>query len=143
MAMLNYTIHAPARVASGPPETAEERADALVFVKDGFSWPAFLLGPFWLAYHRMWRELIGYVVVFLLVDAILWLVPGGMAAAGPVLLLAALAFGFEADALRQRALERKGFEMIGTAAGRSFEECEQRFLTSWLGTGQTAAPRTA
>lgn len=142
--MLVYTVHAPQRAPSGPPETAEERADALVFVKEGFCWPAFLLGPFWLAYHRMWRALAGYVAVAILIALLLRLLPGGTAAIVPVLQLASLAFGFEADDLRRRALERRGYEMIGTTAGRSFDECEHRFLTGWIGTaGGASAARAA
>ena len=138
--MLITTVHAPPRPTSGPPETLDERADALVFVKEGFSWPAFLFGPFWLAAHRLWLALLGYIAVFTAIQAVLCLLPGGASAAGPVLLLASLAFGLEANTIRRWALERRGYQMIGTAAGRTFEECEHRFLTGWLG---TAAARTA
>ncbi len=34
-----------------------------MFVRDGFSWWAFLFAPLWMLRHRMWLVLIGYVVV--------------------------------------------------------------------------------
>ena len=123
-----YTVHEPQR----PAETIEERADALVFIKEGFSLPAFLFGPFWLVAHRLWLALSGYIAAFLAIRLLMWLLPGGQGALGSVLLLASLGFGLEANTLRRWALERRGYRLIGTAAGRTFEECEHRFLTGWL-----------
>ena len=41
-----------------------ERADRLVFVKEGFSWPAFFVPLLWLIYHRMWLELVLLLLVY-------------------------------------------------------------------------------
>ena len=41
-----YTVHLLPN-AKAPLETAQ-------FIKDGFSWPAFIFGPFWALYHRLW-----------------------------------------------------------------------------------------
>ena len=41
MAMLTFTVHEP----PNPPADRIERADKLVFVKDGFSWMAALFAP--------------------------------------------------------------------------------------------------
>src|SRR3954471_16043306 len=55
-----YTVHAP--VADGTdPRSATDR---FVFVRDGFHFWAFLFGPLWLAWHRLWLALIGYVAVW-------------------------------------------------------------------------------
>jgi Protein of unknown function (DUF2628) len=135
--MLIYTVHEP----HSPPTALDDRADALVFVKEGFSMPAFLLGPFWLAAQRLWLGLLLYVVGLLLLLGIFQILPGGKGAIGSVLVLASLAFGLEANAIRRWGLERRGYQMIGTAAGKSFEECEHRFLTGWI--AGTSAASTA
>src|ERR1700692_598911 len=57
-AMPVYTVHAPATGNAGIAAT-----DKFVFVRDGFYVWAMLLGVVWLAWHRLWLALIGWVVV--------------------------------------------------------------------------------
>ncbi len=109
-----------------------ERAERLVFVKDGFSWVAALFTPFWLLANRMWVVFAGYMVLLTLVSVVLdqyglrqeWL--------GLVNLAVGVIFGFEADSLKRWTLERYGAEAVGTVAGRSMAECERRFFDDWL-----------
>ena len=44
------------------------RADRLAFVKEGFSWIAFLVPVLWLFFYRMWLELIVFLVGFAALD---------------------------------------------------------------------------
>ena len=57
--MAVYTVHEP------PPKRfqSEPDPDRFVFVRDGFSFWAFLLGPLWMLRHRMWLVLIAYMVL--------------------------------------------------------------------------------
>ena len=135
-----FTVHEPREAANGPPATLDERADGLVFVKDGFSLRAFVLGPLWLVMNRLWLPLAAWIAAFLAIQVVFWLLPASSAALGPVLLIAALGFALEASSIRRWGLERRGYRTIGTVAGQSHEDCEHRFLTSWLGSG--AASRT-
>ena len=54
-----YTVHEPPTRAGAAASDVERFA----FVRDGFSWWAFLFAPLWMLRHRMWLVLIGYVVV--------------------------------------------------------------------------------
>ncbi len=57
--MPTYTVHEPPlkkRETSPNPER-------FAFVRDGFHFWAFLLGPLWMLTHRLWLVLIGYIVV--------------------------------------------------------------------------------
>jgi len=58
--MAVYTVHEPRSTAGigAPPEP-----ERFVFVRDGFSFWALLLGPLWMLRHRMWLVLLGYIVV--------------------------------------------------------------------------------
>src|SRR5262249_57475782 len=59
--MAVYTVHEP-------PLKRDELAvdpDRFVFVRDGFSFWAFLFGPLWMLRHRMWLVLLGYVIVLI------------------------------------------------------------------------------
>ena len=134
-----YTVHEPMRAAEG----LEERADGLVFVREGFSLAAFLFGPFWLAAHRLWLPLAAYAGAFLLLQGLFAILPGGAGAIGAVMALASLGFALEANTLWRWGLERRGYRLAGTAVGKNFEECEHRFLTGWLAELNTPARATA
>src|SRR5258708_19242624 len=55
-----YTVHAPTADTAGIAAT-----DRFAFVRDGFHFWAALLGPLWLAWHRLWLALFGGVVLFM------------------------------------------------------------------------------
>jgi hypothetical protein len=126
--MRTYTIHE----RPDPAADRVDRAEGLVFVKDGFSWAAALFAPIWLVVHRLWWPLLGYVVVggaFQLVQLTLafdkrWL--------GLAVLALHLLIGLEADTLRRWALERHGWRTVGTVSGKTAAECERRFFDAWL-----------
>ena len=128
--MRTYTIH------EQPEPVADriDRAERLVFVKDGFSWAAALFAPIWLIAHRLWWPLVGYVAIsaaFEIAENIgsfdqRWL--------GLIGLALHLLIGFEADTLRRWGLERRGWRMVGTVTGASAAECERRFFDTWLPT---------
>jgi hypothetical protein len=137
--MRTYTIH------EHPEPVADrlDRAEQLVFVKDGFSWAAALFAPLWLILHRLWWPLIGYLAI----SAALQIVQktASLEQAWPALAGFALSLliGFEADTLRRWGLARRGWRMVGTVTGGSAVECERRFFDSWLPTQpilQTGGP---
>lgn len=126
--MLVFTIFEPPNAA---PDRLE-RAERLAFIKDGFTFGAFLLGPLWLAANGLWQALIGYIVGV-----------GGLVAGldalgvsdtwiGLVLLAIQLGLGFEADALQRWSLMRRGWQLVGTVSGTSRLDCERRFFDAWL-----------
>lgn len=118
----------------GPPAASDAYgSDDVVFVKDGFSWPALFVPLLWLLYHRMWIE-------FLIVLALVLLIEAGLTALGigePGMAWAGLAFNvvfaFEANDVRRARLARKGWRDLGPVMGRSLPEAEHAFFTEWLG----------
>ena len=58
MSDLSFTIFEPLE----PQEDLVARADALVFVKDGFSFWAMVGSVFWMIYHHLWLPLIGFLL---------------------------------------------------------------------------------
>ena len=128
--MLTYTVHEP----PDPPADRIDRAEKLVFIKDGFSWAAAFFGPLWMIVHRLWWALLGFVVVV-----------GGLQLVGKLAAVdqrwvaltgfaVNLLVGFEADTLRRWALERRSWRMLGAVSGRTYAECERRFFEAWLPT---------
>ncbi len=111
-------------VVMAPRET--EAADRLVFVKDGFCWPAFFLPLVWLLYRRMWIVFLGFVLVTAGLEF-----AGrqfGEAISGLVAALLVLLFALEANTLRRWTLTRRGWRTLGVASGRSIDEAELRFF---------------
>ncbi|QLP97128.1 MAG: DUF2628 domain-containing protein [Rhodoblastus sp.] len=97
-----YAAHAP----KGPPSLAA--ADRVTLVRQGFSWRAFLFGPWWLAASSLWRALIVWAITVAVVifgAGALGAPDGAIFAA---LALIALYLGLEAAALRSAALDRAG-----------------------------------
>ena len=136
--MVIYTVHEPPNASANRLESAEE----LIFVKDGFSWLAAVLPAVWLLWRRMWVELVVFMAV---AGVITWaFTQAGAAELGNAILLAIqIVFGFEAGALYSAALERRGWQIVGTVSGRNEEDCERRFLEVWLPTHTEIPPASA
>lgn len=121
----------------GEPSSA---AAGATFVPDHFSFAAFFLGPLWLARHRVWRGLIGYATVLVLVIwARRWLQlpPETVALVIPLL---ALYLGFEGQALRRAALERRGYHLADVVAAHDRAHAEESFFGRGAGAGQALQP---
>jgi hypothetical protein len=123
-----YTVHEPPR----PPVNRIDRADALVFVKDGFSWGAAFLPPVWLAFRGEWLGLAAYMAAALCLGLGLAALGANDAWVGLAILLLNITVGFEADEFERWSLARKEWREIGTVSGRDRDECERRFFDEWL-----------
>lgn len=127
--MTLYTV-----LISGAPE-AEPDPMAVVFVKEGFCWPALFFAPLWLIFRRLWWVLAGYIVVVAAVAALGNAV--GEAFGGPALVLLHFLFALEANELRRWTLRRRGYRLTAVVEGRGLEEAEIRYFT---GLPSNAAP---
>ena len=137
-----YTVHAPVS------NNADIRAtDRFAFVRDGFHVWAALLGVVWLAWHRLWLALIGWIVLMAVIDfAMVRLgLSGAMVFAVDALL--ALLLGFEAASLRRWTLSRRNWRQLDIVVADDEEQAERRFFDRWtakqrnLNNDQTAVDR--
>lgn len=133
-----YTVHE----SKDPPSDRLDRAEALRFVRDGFSWGAAIFAPLWLLLRGFWLALLIYVAV----AAVLAFGANALGLSGQIQSLIMLALhillGFEADTIERWTLQRQGWEMIGTVSGRDVVECERRFFDSWLPDQPLLRPET-
>lgn len=139
MPVIVYSVLEPPGESPGAaPRDLNARTDRLVFVPDGFSFKAFLFGPFWLAAQRMWLPLLGYLALFAALQLLSWAIAGGQAATVLLALVMAAAVGWEAHSLRLWTLDRAGYRTLATVCGRTLDECEHRFFSAWLENGMQA-----
>lgn len=122
-----YTVHAPMTDAAD----VRRMADRMLFVRDGFHFWAFLLGPLWLAWHRLWLALLGYVAVMVGIAALLLQLNAGAGARFAVMLLIALLMGFEAASLRRWTVSRRKWRQLDVVVADDAETAERRFFDRW------------
>ena len=126
--MAVYTVHEPPRRT----QDALAHTERFAFVRDGFSFAAFLFGPFWMLRHRLWMALICYVVVAIGLGMALRAVEASGSVTFFVMLLMALLIGFEASSLRRFALHRRKWRSLGVVVGDDLESAERRFFDAWV-----------
>jgi hypothetical protein len=122
-----YTVHQPPlRAAEASPDP-----ERFVFVRDGFNFWAFLLGPLWMLWHRLWLVLLIYLVVIAGIQNAMHY--AGVGAAGSVFsgLVIALLVGAEASTLPRFTLGRRGYRQAGVVGGTNAEAAERRFFDTW------------
>lgn len=123
--MTIFTVHAP-KTADG----AAADPAALVFVKDGFSWPALLFPPVWLIWHRLWLTLLIWVAAVVVLSILSGL--AGSDASTAVTILFAFWFALEANGFRRWTLERRGYTLVSVVEGRTVVEAERRFFAETM-----------
>lgn len=118
-----------------PPLKAHESApdpERFVFVRDGFSFWAFLLAPWWMLRHRLWLALVCYVILAVALSVALRLIGASAAVTVVAGALFSLLVGFEAATLRRFGLARRGWRNVGIVVGDDVEAAEHRFFDAWV-----------
>jgi hypothetical protein len=121
-----YTVHVPTA------DNADIAAtDRFAFVRDGFRFWAALFGPLWLAWHRLWLALIGWIVVMIAIEVGLARLGAGGTAIFFTNVLIALLMGFEASSIRRWTLSRRNWRQLDTVVADNEESAERRFFDRW------------
>jgi hypothetical protein len=121
-----YTVHAPVVTNAGI-----AAADRFAFVRDGFHFWAALTGGLWLAWHRLWLALLGWILVLVAVDVGLSALGAGRSAIFWANVLVALLMGFEAASLRRWTLSRRNWRQLDIVVADDEEAAERRFFDRW------------
>lgn len=121
-----YTVHAPLSAGADLRST-----DRFVFVRDGFHLWAAVFGVFWLAWHRLWLALIGWIIAVTVVDVVLSTlgVGGGTMLFANVML--ELLLGFEAASLERWSYSRGKWRELDIVVGDDRDAVERRFFERW------------
>ena len=120
--MATFTVHVPPGIAD-----PVARAEKTAFVRDGFSFRAFLLGPVYLAYHRLWGATLVWLVAAALATGRARALARPAPAGGGLYLGGATLTGLEAGQARQAAYRRRGYVGAAVLAGVDRNGAERRF----------------
>jgi hypothetical protein len=134
----------PAYAVFEPPARANrplvDHAARFVFLRDRFSWGAFLLGPIWMIWRRLWLVLLIYIVIVATIEYALRRFAVPVTARTIVHLLIALLVGIEAPGLRRWTLLRRGWRERGVVVADDLEMAERRFFDAWSREGSLGPP---
>ena len=126
--MARYTVHIPANADATRPDGRAEALERAIFVRDGWSWTAFFLGPLWLLWNRHWiTGVLALIVTGVVFIGLVALPVSEAARAGAIILLMGL-WGLEGSSLRRFALARTGYTEEGLVVGGDLDALEQRFF---------------
>ena len=123
-------------------DDADRHAERITFVRDGFTWSAFIFGPLWMLRHRLWLAFVVYAVIFAAVGLAQYarvLPPGTETVVGVML---ALLIGLEAATLRRRKLLWWRWRDAGIVVANNLVSAEQRFFDRWTATTNAVRPGT-
>jgi hypothetical protein len=131
--MTMFTVLAPKAVAGKPADLS-----TMVFVKEGFCWPALFFPEIWMIFRKLWLVLVLDLVAVVAIAFLAANIDGPLPFL--VLLLYRLWFALEANNFRRWTLEWRGFRLVGVVEGRDRDEAELRFFANW--TPPLPAPET-
>jgi hypothetical protein len=121
----------PAFAILEPPgyqHTAIEHADRFIFLPERFSLGAFLFGPLWIIWRRLWVVLIVYLVGVVLIGYGLRLLGIGWSTIAIVFGLVHLLIGLEATSLVQWTRIRHGWRERGVVIADDLDMAQRRFF---------------
>lgn len=116
--MAIFSVHAK--------DTAPDPQGDPRFLREGFSWRAFLLGPAWLLGQRLFIALAVWTIAFALlcIAATLGLSVG---AAVAIFVLIQVLLGLEAETLLERKWARQGYRLVDIVVAGRQEAAEAKF----------------
>lgn len=121
-----FTILEPPAYQQAPIEDA----DRIIFLPERFSLGAFLFGPLWMIWRRLWVVLIVYLVAVELIVYGLRLLGVGWGAVAVVLALIHLLLGLDATSLVRWTRLRHGWRECGIVIADDLDMAERRFFNN-------------
>lgn len=122
-----YTVFTPSLF-----EGIEAAPDAQA-VKEGFSWPAFVLSVFWALWHRLWLAALLFFAANLALGGVLALVGADALSSSVASLGVAALIGWAANDLRRAKLTRLGYAMRAPVIAPTGETAIRRYFEAGAG----------
>ncbi|HEY7747732.1 MAG TPA: DUF2628 domain-containing protein [Aestuariivirgaceae bacterium] len=114
-----------------------------VFVKEGFSWPAFLVPVIWLIVKRLWLSLAVYILALVALYAAARAGELGASSLAMMTFALNLILGFEANLMYRRALMRRGFTEEVPVFAADIEEAALKYFHAHASTSSAPSASDA
>jgi hypothetical protein len=118
--MASFTVHLPPAGDIAP--------DKIRFLREGFSAPAFVFGPFWLLWKRAWLPALGWTLLLAAIGGAGALFKMPKDAMSLVGLAAAAILGFEGDRLLAWSWRRRGYVEKDVVIADNEDEAEEVYF---------------
>ena len=128
--MPTFTVHVPSGI-----EDHVERAERTLFVREGFSLPAFVFGPLFLVYRRLWRAALAWLVAVIVVSVLTHVFALPIPVTLLLYLVLAVLVGLEANEARRQALGRRGYIGSALVTGSTRTMAERTFFSGSSASG--------
>lgn len=115
--------------------------EEVLFIKEGFAWPAFFFPFIWLPARQLWFSFLMYVLALIALALLEWAFALDGSSVFGLFALLGLWLGLEGNNLRRRAAARRGYVEEGTSIGRSLEEAELRYFARGQSLPAAAGPQ--
>jgi len=102
----------------------------IVLVKEGFSWPAFLLTGFWALWNGLWVAAAVMIAASVVLGGAASALGAGDVTAGLLGIGLSAIIGFVANDLRRDRLQRDGFADAGVVCGPDSDAALLRYLSN-------------
>ena len=112
-------------------------------IKEGFCWPAFLFGPFWALWHRMWFSAAAIATAYVLIMVAVSVAGANGSMGNTVIIGAASLIGYAANDWRQNGMIEKGWRLAGLSAAADADAALRRFIDLHPEKFTPQAPRPA
>lgn len=116
-------------------------AGGVVFVREGFSWPALFFSWIWALSHRLWLVTIGFLAVSLALAALLEALHIDPATGLLISLAVQIFFALQANDFWRWTLERQGYQLVAILSARHMQDAELSFFQSPAGRALLATGR--
>ncbi len=121
----------PAFAVLEPPghaDTAIGEVDRFIFLQEKFGFSAFLFGPLWMIWQRLWLELLVYLLSLVAIGSGLYVLGIGWPAMILIFVLLQLLLGLEAMTLVRGMRIRRGWRDCGIVIADDLDLAERRFF---------------
>lgn len=112
----------------------EGDVEDLIFVKNGFAFPAFIFNFLWFVYNKMFK----WVTLVIVLDVVLIKIIGfynpSVFDILVIFFATSLLIGANANYLHAKYLKAKGYEFVGCVFGENKEAAKLRFVEGYLDT---------
>lgn len=134
--MAIFTVHLPPAAAGERPAP-----ESVVFLRDSFSWSAFLFGPLWLLWRRAYAPALAWTVLLAVVALVAWKLRAPRDAMTWVGVALGVWLGFEGARLVAWSLARRGYVESDIVIGDDLDEAEEAFFARWRPPAPAEEPR--